>query len=123
MQGIEGGVLVLLADQQGDVKVARCDEYDFNTYTGQCGQRTGGDAAAGDHLLTKEVDLAVAAGDQLKAGVAMPDDVHRCTSIIEFFLYFTSAPCGCQSPRWKMRALFPGGKCVKIRRYEYYHDF
>ena len=46
MQGIEGGVLVLLADQQGDVKVARCDEHDFNTCTGQCGQRTGGDAAA-----------------------------------------------------------------------------
>ena len=64
MQGIEGGVLVLLADQQGDVKIARCDEHDFNTCTGQCGQRTGGDAAAGDHLLTKEVDLAVAAGDQ-----------------------------------------------------------
>ena len=54
MQGIEGGVLVLLANQQGDVKVARCDEHDFNTCTGQCGQRTGGDAAAGDHLLTNE---------------------------------------------------------------------
>ena len=63
-----GGVLVLLADQQGDVKVARCDEHDFNTCTGQCGQRTGGDAAAGDHLLTKEVDLAVAAGDQRGIG-------------------------------------------------------
>ena len=62
-------------------------------------------------VLKRIDDGAVAAGDQ-KMHLE-----HRN------FLHFTSESCDCQYLRKDARALYPGGKCVKIRRYEYNDDF
>ena len=50
MQGFEGGVLVLLADQQRNVEVAGRDKHDLDACPGQGGQRTGA-IACGMHPL------------------------------------------------------------------------
>ena len=60
-QRFKRSVLVLLAHQQRDIKVACRDQGNLHPGAGQRPQRAGGHAAACDHLFTEQVDLAVTA--------------------------------------------------------------
>ena len=64
LQHIVSGVLVLTAHQQRNIQIAGGDEQNLDVSHGQCVQSPGSYTAAGDHVLTKEVQLGVTNADQ-----------------------------------------------------------
>ena len=56
--------LVLTAHQQRNIQIAGGDEQNLDVSHGQCVQGPGSYTAAGDHVLTKEVQLGVTNADQ-----------------------------------------------------------
>ena len=69
-------------DQQGNVKVTGGDQNNFCVHFCQRGQSACCNAATGNHILTKQVDLGIATGNQRGIGLgSRRDGLHDCGKI------------------------------------------